>query len=105
MRAKLTRFSTLFFIVCFAFGQSDADQREAKGHYRIALEALHDDNVSVASEELTKAVGLAPDNALVRYYLGLVQSKHNEAARPQRVLPQVASLKSNRNVAASSVWS
>jgi len=60
-----------------AFAQSDGDLKEAQRHYKVALEALNDHNLGIASQELNRASALAPSNALVRYYLALVQSQQN----------------------------
>jgi tetratricopeptide (TPR) repeat protein len=59
--------------------QSDRDTREAARHYRVAQEALKDDNLTIASEELTQALSLTPANALVNYYLAIVQSKQGDS--------------------------
>jgi hypothetical protein len=56
------------------------DQREAQKHYRIALEALKDNDFATAADELTAASKLAPKNALIWYNLAVVESKKISAS-------------------------
>jgi hypothetical protein len=57
------------------------DQREAQKHYRIALEALKDNDFVTAADELTAASKLAPKNALIWYNLAVVESKKGDSAQ------------------------
>lgn len=92
MPTKVKLLLIVFVAACSALGQSDSDRREAQQHYRIAMEALKDNNLPIASEELNKAADLAPSNALVRYYLGLVQSKQNSPGPALENLKRAISL-------------
>jgi hypothetical protein len=67
----------LVLVAVSALGQSDSELKEAQRHYKVALEALGDNNLSIAAEELGRSAALAPSNALVRYYLASVQSRQN----------------------------
>ena len=53
-------------------------EKEAQKHYRIALEALKNDDLATASDELTSAAELAPKNALIWYNLAVVESKKGD---------------------------
>jgi tetratricopeptide (TPR) repeat protein len=55
------------------------DQREAQKHYRIALEAIQNNDLSTAIEELKSAADLAPKNALIRFNLAVVESKRGDS--------------------------
>ncbi len=47
------------------------DEAEAKRHYRVGLVALENNDLSVAADEFREASKLAPNIALVNYYLAI----------------------------------
>ena len=49
-----------------------SDEEQARKHYRVALEALKNNDLESAAEELSKAAELAPNNALILYNLAVV---------------------------------
>lgn len=55
-------------------------EKEAQKHYRIALEAIKNNDFSTASDELKAAAELAPKNALIWYNLAVVESKNGDSA-------------------------
>jgi tetratricopeptide (TPR) repeat protein len=55
-------------------------EKEAQKHYRIALEAIKNNDFSTASDELKTAADLAPKNALIWYNLAVVESKKGDSA-------------------------
>jgi hypothetical protein len=55
-------------------------EKEAQKHYRIALEAIKNNDFATASDELKTAADLAPKNALIWYNLAVVESKKSESA-------------------------
>jgi len=59
-----------------------ARQREAEAefHYRVALAAMRDGDLTIAARELNEAARLAPSNALVWYNLGIVESNRSNPA-------------------------
>jgi tetratricopeptide (TPR) repeat protein len=66
-----------------ATGQQRAltpQEREAQKHYRIAQEALKNNDLNTASDELKTAADLAPKNALIWYNLAIVESKKGESS-------------------------
>jgi hypothetical protein len=66
-----------------ASGQSATltpQEKEAQKHYRIALEAIKNNDFTTASDELKTAADLAPKNALVWYNLAVVESKKGDSA-------------------------
>jgi tetratricopeptide (TPR) repeat protein len=52
--------------------------KEARRHYLIALEALKNDDLTVALDELKQAATLAPNNALIWYNIAIVESKKGQ---------------------------
>src|ERR1017187_9084025 len=54
-------------------------EREAQKHYRIAQEALKNNDLSTASDELKTAADLAPKNALIWYNVAVVESKKGDS--------------------------
>lgn len=52
-----------------------AEEKEAQFHYKVALTALKNNDLEIATKELEKAASLAPNNALVQYNLAVVKSK------------------------------
>ena len=60
------------------------NQREAQKHYRIALEALKNNDLDIALQELNSAAELDPKNALIWYNIALVESKKGDS--PQSAL-------------------
>jgi hypothetical protein len=64
-----------------AAGAERGDEEQARKHYRVAQEALKNNDLTVAAEELTKAAELAPRNAMVLYYLAIVQSKQGDVQK------------------------
>ena len=57
-----------------------AQEKEAQKHYRVALEAIKNNDFSTAADELKSASELAPKNALIWYNLAVVESKNGESA-------------------------
>jgi hypothetical protein len=55
-------------------------EKEAQKHYRIALEAIKNNDLATASDELKEAADLAPKNALIWYNLAVVESKKGDSA-------------------------
>lgn len=53
--------------------------QEAQLHYKVAQVALKHNDLNVASQELRKAAELAPQNALVHYYLAVVLKQQGGA--------------------------
>jgi hypothetical protein len=53
--------------------------QEAEQHYRVAQVALKNNDINAAADELFKAAQLAPQNALVQYYLAVVLKQQNKA--------------------------
>jgi hypothetical protein len=86
-----------------ASGQSATltpQETEAQKHYRIALEAIKNNDFTTASDELKKAAALAPKNALIWYNLAVVESKKGDSAPALEHLRKAESLglpKSLRN--------
>jgi hypothetical protein len=65
-----------------ASGQSATltpQETEAQKHYRIALEAIKNNDFTTASDELKTAADLAPRNALIWYNLAVVESKKGDS--------------------------
>jgi hypothetical protein len=54
-------------------------EKEAQKHYRIALEAIKNNDFTTASDELKAAADLAPKNALIWYNLAVVESKKGDS--------------------------
>lgn len=54
-------------------------EKQAQKHYRIALEAIKNNDFSTASDELKTAADLAPKNALIWYNLAVVESKKGDS--------------------------
>lgn len=54
-------------------------EKEAQKHYRIALEAIKNNDFTTASDELKTAADLAPKNALIWYNLAVVESKKGDS--------------------------
>ena len=54
------------------------NNEEAKRKYRVGLAALEDGDLNAAAENFERASRLAPQNALIRYNLAIVQSKRGE---------------------------
>ncbi len=54
-------------------------EREAQKHYRVALEAIKNNDFSTAADELKAASELAPKNALIWYNLAVVESKEGDS--------------------------
>jgi tetratricopeptide (TPR) repeat protein len=54
------------------------EEKEAQMHYRVALEALKNNDLVAAQDELTQASKLAPKNGLIWYNLAVVESKSND---------------------------
>ena len=54
-------------------------ERDARKHYLVALEAIQNDDLAVATDELNRAAALAPGNALIWYNLAVVESKKGES--------------------------
>jgi hypothetical protein len=54
-------------------------EKEAQKHYLIALEALKNNDLTTALQELNAAAKLAPKNALIWYNLAVVESKSGNA--------------------------
>jgi hypothetical protein len=57
-----------------------SQEKEAQKHYRIALEAIKNNDFSVAADELKAAAELAPKNAVIWYNLAVVESKKGDSA-------------------------
>lgn len=53
-------------------------EKEAQKHYRIALVALENNDLSTAQQELKAAADLAPGRALIWYNLAVVESKKSD---------------------------
>ena len=53
-------------------------EREAQKHYRIALEALKNNDLDIALQELNTAAEMAPKNALIWYNIAVVESKRGD---------------------------
>ncbi|MGB8099751.1 MAG: hypothetical protein WCF17_21560 [Terracidiphilus sp.] len=53
-------------------------EREAQKHYRVALEAIKNNDFSMAADELKAASEFAPRNALIWYNLAGVESKKGD---------------------------
>jgi Tfp pilus assembly protein PilF len=68
------------------------EQKEAQKHYRIALEALKNNDFSTAADELIAASKLAPKNALIWYNLAVVESKKGDSASALQHLHKAQSL-------------
>jgi hypothetical protein len=56
------------------------DEKEAQFHYKVALTALKNNDLEIATKELEQAAKLAPNNALVQYNLAIVTSKRGKPA-------------------------
>lgn len=54
-------------------------EKEAQKHYRIALEAVKNNDFATASDELKAASELTPKNALIWYNLAVVESKKGDS--------------------------
>jgi hypothetical protein len=67
-------------------------EREAQKHYRVALEAIKNNDFSTAADELKAASGLAPKNALIWYNLAVVESKKGDAKSALEHLQKAESL-------------
>jgi hypothetical protein len=61
-------------------GQQSSQEKEAQAHYRVALVALKNNDLTTAEDELRQATQLVPKNALVLYRLAVVQSKRDESS-------------------------
>jgi formylglycine-generating enzyme required for sulfatase activity len=66
----------VLILVAFANAQNN-NSREAERHYRVALVALKNNDFDIAEIELKKAAELAPTNAILFYYLAIVEQKHS----------------------------
>lgn len=55
------------------------EAKQAQLHYRIALEALKNNDLNTATAELKSASELAPNNALIWYNLAVVESNNGDA--------------------------
>jgi tetratricopeptide (TPR) repeat protein len=54
-------------------------EKEAQKHYRVALEAIKNNDFSTAADELEAASQLAPKNALIWYNLAVVESEEGNS--------------------------
>jgi tetratricopeptide (TPR) repeat protein len=54
------------------------EEKEAQKHYRIAQEALKNNDLNTAADELKTAATLAPNNAVILYNLAVVESKKDD---------------------------
>jgi hypothetical protein len=68
------------------------EEREAQKHYRIAQEALKNNDLSIAADELDQAAQLAPKNAIIWYNLAQVESKKGDSASALQHLQKAESL-------------
>lgn len=68
------------------------EEKEAQMHYRIALEALKNNDLVAAQQELTQASALAPKNALIWYNLAVVESKSNDPQSAMKHLQKAIDL-------------
>jgi hypothetical protein len=68
------------------------EQREARKHYRTALEALKNDDWDIALKELNSAAELTPKNALIWYNVAVVESKKGDPGPALEHLRKAASL-------------
>ncbi|MGB2592178.1 MAG: hypothetical protein WBG02_18695 [Candidatus Acidiferrum sp.] len=78
-----------------ASGQTPAltpEEREAQNHYHIAQEALKNNDLSIAADELGQAAQLAPKNAIIWYNLAQVESKKGDSASTLQHLQRAGSL-------------
>lgn len=57
-----------------------AQNAEADAHYRVALVAIKDGDLTIAARELAEAARLAPSNAKIWYNIGVVESKRSNPA-------------------------
>jgi tetratricopeptide (TPR) repeat protein len=67
-------------IISSAFAERN-DEEQAKKHYRVALEALKNNDLESAAEELYKAAELVPKNTLILYNLAVVQAKQGKVQK------------------------
>src|SRR5579863_7943308 len=67
-------------------------EKEAQKHYRIALEALKNNDLSTAADELNQAAQLAPKNAVIWYNLAQVESKKGDSKLALEHLQKAESL-------------
>ena len=90
VKCGLRAFVTSCLLLLFAFrsplAQNNTNQ-EAELHYKVARVALKNKDLNAAIEELTKAVELAPENALIQYYLAvaLKQQRPKDAVEHLRL--------------------
>ncbi len=73
-------------------------EKEAQKHYRIALEAIKNNDFTAASDELKTAADLAPKNALIWYNLAVVESKKGDSKSALEHLQKAESLGLPRNL-------
>ena len=73
-------------------------EREAQKHYRVALEAIKNNDFSTAAGELKAASELAPKNALIWYNLAVVESKKGDSASALQHLQKAENLKLPKNL-------
>jgi FKBP-type peptidyl-prolyl cis-trans isomerase len=58
--------------------ESSSNDREARKHYLVALEALKNSDLAEALSELKKAASLAPNRALIWYNIAVVESREGK---------------------------
>jgi len=84
------------FLVALAivapYARAQADDAEAKKHYRVGLVALENNDLSVAADEFRQASRLAPNNALIDYYLAVVFSKQGKPSDGLEILRKAITL-------------
>lgn len=73
-------------------------EKEAQKHYRVAVEALKNNDLETALRELNAASGLAPKNAMIWYNLAVVESKNGDSAPALEHLKKAETLKLPKNL-------
>lgn len=75
------------------------EEKEAQMHYRVALEALRNNDLLAAQDELTQASKLAPKNAVIWYNLAVVESRNNDPKSAMEHLQKALDLGIPREIA------